>query len=48
MNNIQLMDLKAKEFLYSSNIEVDMLDRVRPELLRSFKEDNIQTKVYVI
>ncbi|MCL1699450.1 proline dehydrogenase family protein [Lysinibacillus sp. Bpr_S20] len=42
-----LMDLKAKGFLYSPNVEVEMLDGVRPDLLRSLKEDNIQAKVYV-
>lgn len=42
-----LMDLKAKGFLYNPNVEVEMLDGVRPDLLRSFKEDNIQAKVYV-
>ncbi|MEK8197087.1 MULTISPECIES: proline dehydrogenase family protein [unclassified Lysinibacillus] len=42
-----LMDLKEKGFLYNSNVEVEMLDGVRPDLLRSLKEDNIQTKVYV-
>lgn len=42
-----LMDLKEKGFLYDSNVEVEMLDGVRPDLLRSLKEDNIQTKVYV-
>lgn len=42
-----LMDLKAKGFLNSPNVEVEMLDGVRPDLLESLKEDNIQTKVYV-
>ncbi len=42
-----LMDLKAKGLLYSPNVEVEMLDGVRPDLLKSLKEDNIQTKVYV-
>lgn len=42
-----LMDLKAKGFLVSPNVEVEMLDGVRPDLLNSLKEDNIQTKVYV-
>jgi proline dehydrogenase len=42
-----LMDLKAKGFLYSPNVEVEMLDGVRPDILRSLKEDNIQAKVYV-
>ncbi|MCM3410187.1 proline dehydrogenase family protein [Metabacillus litoralis] len=42
-----LMELKAKGFLYCPNVEVEMLDGVRPDLLRSLKEDNIQTKVYV-
>ncbi len=43
-----LMDLKAKGFLNNMNVEVEMLDGVRPDLLRSLKEDNIQTRVYVI
>lgn len=42
-----LMDLKAKGFLNSPNVEVEMLDGVRGDLLKSLKEDNIQTKVYV-
>lgn len=42
-----LMNLKEKAFLYSSNVEVEMLDGVRPDLLKSLKEDNIQVKVYV-
>lgn len=42
-----LMELKAKGFLYRPNVEVEMLDGVRPDLLRSLKEDNIPTKVYV-
>ena len=33
-----LMDLKAKGFLYSPNVEVEMLDGVRPDLLKSLKE----------
>ncbi len=42
-----LMGLKAKGFLNSPNVEVEMLDGVRGDLLKSLKEDNIQTKVYV-
>ncbi|WP_366248157.1 proline dehydrogenase family protein [Terribacillus aidingensis] len=42
-----LMDLKAKGFLYSPNVEVEMLDGVQSDLLKSLKEDNIQAKVYV-
>jgi proline dehydrogenase len=42
-----LMDLKAKGFLNSRDVEVEMLDGVRPDLLKSLKEDNIQAKVYV-
>ncbi|XOQ14328.1 MAG: proline dehydrogenase [Shouchella clausii] len=42
-----LTELKAKGLLYRPNVEVEMLDGVRPDLLRSLKEDGIQTKVYV-
>lgn len=42
-----LTELKAKGLLYRPNVEVEMLDGVRPDLLRSLKEDNIQAKVYV-
>lgn len=42
-----LTELKAKGLLYRPNVEVEMLDGVRPDLLRSLKEDGIQAKVYV-
>lgn len=42
-----LMDLKAKGYLQSPNVEVEMLDGVRPDLLKTLKEDGIQSKVYV-
>ncbi|KKI85509.1 proline dehydrogenase family protein [Shouchella clausii] len=42
-----LMELKTKGLLYKPNVEVEMLDGVRPDLLRSLKEDGIQAKVYV-
>ncbi|MGI8317042.1 proline dehydrogenase family protein [Halobacillus mangrovi] len=42
-----LIDLKAKGLLCRTNVEVEMLDGVRPDVLRSLNEDNIQTKVYV-
>lgn len=42
-----LMDLKAKGYLQSSNVEVEMLDGVRPDLLKSLEEDDIRSKVYV-
>ncbi|MEQ2528455.1 proline dehydrogenase family protein [Bacillaceae bacterium CLA-AA-H227] len=42
-----LIDLKAKGYLQSPNVEVEMLDGVRPDLLKTLKEDGIQSKVYV-
>ena len=42
-----LMSLKEMGYLYSSNTEVEMLDGVRSDLLKTFKEDNIQSKIYV-
>jgi proline dehydrogenase len=42
-----LNELKAKGFLHYPNVEVEMLDGVRSDLLKTFKEDNIQSKVYV-
>ena len=42
-----LMSLKKIGYLYSSNAEVEMLDGVRSDLLKTFKEDNIQSKIYV-
>lgn len=42
-----LMDLKARGLLTSLNTEVEMLDGVCPSLLKTLKEEGIQTKVYV-
>lgn len=42
-----LMSLREMGYLYSSNTEVEMLDGVRSDLLKTFKEDNIQSKIYV-
>ncbi len=42
-----LTELKAKGLLYRPNVEVEMLDGVRPDLLKSLKEDSIQAKVYI-
>jgi len=42
-----LMELQAKGYLANSNVEVEMLDGVRPDLLGSLKENNIKTKVYI-
>jgi proline dehydrogenase len=42
-----LIKLSEKGYLYSTNTEVEMLDGVRADLLKTFNEDNIQSKVYV-
>jgi proline dehydrogenase len=42
-----LMDLKTKGYLQSQNVEVEMLDGVRSDLLKTLKEDDIRSKVYV-
>ncbi|MFB7305261.1 proline dehydrogenase family protein [Heyndrickxia sporothermodurans] len=42
-----LMDLKKKGYLQSQNVEVEMLDGVCSDLLRTFKDEDIQSKVYV-
>ncbi|QNK87774.1 proline dehydrogenase family protein [Sporosarcina sp. resist] len=39
--------LKEKGLLANSNTEIEMLDGVRPDLLKSLKDENLQTKVYV-
>lgn len=41
------MDLKARGLLTSLNTEVEMLDGVSLSLLKTLKEEGIQTKVYV-
>ncbi|WP_042144305.1 proline dehydrogenase family protein [Paucisalibacillus sp. EB02] len=42
-----LLDLNAKGYLQSQNVEVEMLDGVRSDLLKTLKEDDIPSKVYV-
>lgn len=42
-----LMDLKTKGLLQSSNVEVEMLDGVRSDLLKTLKEEGILSKVYI-
>ncbi|MBL5768759.1 proline dehydrogenase family protein [Heyndrickxia sporothermodurans] len=42
-----LMELKEKGYLQSQNVEVEMLDGVRSDLLKILKEEDIQSKVYV-
>ncbi|WP_078554313.1 proline dehydrogenase family protein [Bacillus alkalicellulosilyticus] len=42
-----LIQLKEEGYLYSKNVEVEMLDGVQCDLLKSLKEENIQSKVYV-
>lgn len=42
-----LMELKAKGYLQSQNVEVEMLDGVRSDLLKTLKEKDIQSKVYL-
>ncbi|WP_188006648.1 hypothetical protein [Sporosarcina sp. ANT_H38] len=39
--------LKEKGLLSNPYSEVEMLDGVRPDLLKSLRDENIQTKVYV-
>ncbi|MDR4887535.1 proline dehydrogenase family protein [Fredinandcohnia sp. QZ13] len=42
-----LMELKTQGYLQSQNVEVEMLDGVRPDLLKTLKEDDVRSKVYV-